>query len=251
MIHYHGGPITPRSVAIQAWSRRHAMVSFANPQQIELAAEVCQSFALDNGAYPLFTGGSGDVDVVAYAKWVCNWSQHPGFDWCLIPDKIDGSEAQNDELIKNWYEHVDTSKVESVPVFHMHESLDRLHGLVVEWRRVAIGSSGEFWQVGSDKWWARMHELMGVACYRGGTPKCKLHGLRMLDPTIFSQLPLSSADSTNVARNIGIDVRWSGPYVPASKETRALVLIDRIEAHASASTYAGTMGIQMNGGLFG
>ena len=251
MIHYHGGPITPRSAAIQAWSRRHAMISFANPQQIELAAEVCQSFSLDNGAYPLFTGGSGDVDVFAYAEWVKAWCHHPGFDWLLIPDKIDGDEADNDRLIADWYDHVDTTKIESVPVFHMHESLDRLDQLVCTWRRVAIGSSGEYWEVGSDKWWARMHEVMGVACYGGEIPKCKLHGLRMLDPTIFSHLPLSSADSTNVARNIGIDVRWSGPYVPPSKETRALVLIDRIENHASAATYAGTIGVHINGGLFG
>jgi hypothetical protein len=251
MIHYHGGPITPRAAAISAWTRRHAMISFANPDQLEIAAEVCQSFALDNGAYPLFTAGKGDIDVPAYAAWVNQWCQHPGFDWCLIPDKIDGTEDQNDELIQDWCEHIETAKFESVPVYHMHESLNRLDSLVITWRRVAIGSSGEYWEVGSDKWWGKMHEIMEVACYGGGIPKCKLHGLRMLDPTIFSQLPLSSADSTNVARNIGLDVRWSGPYVPKSKEARAMVLIDRIEHHASASTWSGVAGTHMNGRLFG
>lgn len=247
MIHYHGGPITPRSAAIQAWQRRHACVSFANKQAVELAAEVCQSFILDNGAYPLFTAGGGDVDPIAFADWVCEWMQHPGFDWCLIPDKIDGTEAQNDALLESW----PIPKSASVPVYHLHESIDRLAAIMNQWPRVAIGSSGEFWEVGSDKWWARMDAVMRRVCDGGGKPLVKLHGLRMLNPTIFSQLPLSSADSTNVARNIGIDVRWSGPYVPPSKETRALVLIDRIEAHASASTYRGTMGTQMNWELFG
>ena len=96
-----------------------------------------------------------------------------------------------------------------------------------------------------------MHDMMGVACDEQGRPLTKLHILRGLDPTIFSHLPVASADSTNVARNVGIDVRWSGPYVPPSKETRALVLIDRIENHASAATYAGTIGVHINGGLFG
>lgn len=249
MIHYHGGPITPRTAAIAAWSRRHAMVSFANPDQIDIAAEVCQSFALDNGAYPMFTAGKGDIDVGAYREWVATWCNHPGFDWCLIPDKIDGTEAENDALLDEW--RSESQQFESVPVYHMHESLDRMRNLVVDWRRVAIGSSGEYWEIGSDKWWGRMTEVMEVACYGGGIPKCKLHGLRMLDPTIFSHIPLSSADSTNVARNIGIDVRWSGPYVPKSKETRALVLADRIEHHASASTWSGISGIHHNGRLFG
>lgn len=246
MIHYHGGPITPRSAAIATWTRRHAMISFANPDQIDIAAEVCQSFALDNGAYPLFTAGKGDIDVKAYADWLDEWCRHPGFDWCLIPDKIDGSEAENDKLLNNWLH-----RAESVPVYHLHESLDRLAWLVSTWPRVALGSSGEYWEVGSALWWGRMHEVMGIACDGEGIPYCKIHLLRGLDPTIFSQIPASSADSTNVARNIGLDVRWSGPYVPKTKEARAMVLVDRIEHHASASVYSGVQGIHMNGRLFG
>lgn len=247
MIHYHGGPITPRTAAIQAWSRRHACVSFANADQVELAAEICQSFILDNGAYPLFTAGHGRVDVAAYAEFVGRWMLHPGFDWALIPDQIDGTEQDNDRLMDNWT----LPQAVSVPVYHMHESIARLARLASEWPRVALGSSGDYWEVGSSKWWSRMHVCMLAVCDEDGRPKTKLHGLRMLNPTIFSQLPLASADSTNVARNIGIDQRWSGPYVPPSKETRALVLIDRIEAHASAARYTGTMGIQMNWELFG
>ncbi|RYA96317.1 hypothetical protein DD593_26130 [Enterobacter cloacae complex sp. 742-ADZ3-9B] len=59
----------------------------------------------------------------------------------------------------------------------------------------------------------------------------------MLNKEIFSHVPLSSADSTNVARNIGIDKVWNGsPYAPASKETRAAVLVERIESFNSASS---------------
>lgn len=51
MIHYHGGPITPDTCAMKAWKGRHAFISFAHSGQINLAAEYCQSFALDNGAF--------------------------------------------------------------------------------------------------------------------------------------------------------------------------------------------------------
>ena len=61
----------------------------------------------------------------------------------------------------------------------------------------------------------------------------------MLNPAIFSELPLSSADSTNVARNIGIDSAWRGTYQPRSKETRAVILTERIESHNSAQRISG------------
>lgn len=68
-------------------------------------------------------------------------------------------------------------------------------------------------------------------------PITKIHGLRMLNKDIFTHVPLSSADSTNVARNIGIDKSWVGsPYAPASKETRTQVLVERIESFNSASS---------------
>ena len=67
-----------------------------------------------------------------------------------------------------------------------------------------------------------------------GLPLTKLHGLRMLNPKIFTRLPLSSADSTNIARNIGIDSAWRGTYLPPSKDVRALVMRERIESSHSA-----------------
>lgn len=57
----------------------------------------------------------------------------------------------------------------------------------------------------------------------------------MLNPAVFSEVPLSSADSTNVARNIGIDSAWRGTYQPRSKETRASILVERIEGSNSKS----------------
>ncbi len=245
MIHYHGTPITPDQVASAVLPTRHAMVSFAAPQQVALVAEICQSFALDNGAFTAWKRGK-QPKWREYYDWVEEWMYHPGFDWALIPDVIDGDESANDSLIAEW-----PHGLVGVPVWHMHESVSRLMTLGVQWPRVAIGSSGDFAEIGTHRWWIRMSEAMEAICDDDGRPKCKLHGLRMLDPTIFSHLPFSSADSTNVARNSGLDTKWRGPYQPLSEGARALVLADRIERHASARRWSGTGGIQKNLELVG
>ena len=101
MIHYHGGPIWPQDVARQLWTRRHAFVSFERPEQAELAAEVAQSFALDNGAFSAWKRGAV-IDIAAYAEWCNHWRKHPGYDFAVIPDVIDGDEAANDLILAKW-----------------------------------------------------------------------------------------------------------------------------------------------------
>lgn len=250
MIHYHGGPVTPITASLALWQRRHAFVSFAHPQQLELAAEICQSFALDNGAFSLWKKGGGLIDVPAYVAWVDQWRRHPGFDWALIPDVIDGDEYANDLMLAR-YREAGGDLLGSVPVWHLHESIERLRRLCHAWPRVALGSSGEYRQPNTQKWWQRIGAAMDAICDDLGRPPCKLHGLRMLNPTVFSQLPLASADSTNVAINIGYEHRWTGPYSGIGKDTRALVLCDRIERHASAPRWMRTYGTQMNLDLVG
>lgn len=203
----------------------------------------------DSGAYSYWQAGQGEIDIKAYADWVHEWKHHPGFDFCIAPDKIDGTEDDNRKLIAIWQQ--EGLLPYSVPVWHLHESLEYLQYLVVAYRRIAFGSSGIYSEPGSDAWWGRMHEAMEVVC-KDGRPQTKLHGLRMLNPTIFSHIPLSSADSTNVAVNIGIDSRWTGSYQPLTPGMRALVLKDRIEAHASAPRWnRPAYGTQMNLELVG
>ncbi len=232
MIHYHGIPMTPTEAMIKALSARHAMVSYAHPQQIEIAAEICQTIVLDNGAYSAWRAEK-KYDFGGYEDWARKWINHPAVDWCTIPDVIDGTEKDNDALLMLW----GLPNSVSVPVYHMHESVERLARLVNEYPRVALGSSGVFSVVGTKDWWSRMSEMMQNICDKNGFPKTKLHGMRMLNPGVFSKLPLSSADSCNVARNIGIDKHWSGSYLPASKATRAMILMERIERHASATIW--------------
>lgn len=74
---------------------------------------------------------------------------------------------------------------------------------------------------------------MDVICDKHGRPVCKIHGLRMLNPDVFTRFPLASADSTNIAQNVGIDSKWKGTYQPVNREARAQVLRERIEAQQS------------------
>lgn len=229
MIHYHGGPLTPATVAWKVWRARHAMVSFQAPSQIEIAAAVSQSFVLDNGAFSAWRAGEPIVDWAPYYGWAAKWLRHPGCDFAIIPDVIDGSEADNDVLIAQW-----PHGQRGVPVWHLHESIDRLLCLAAHWPRVAMGSSGQYADIGTDLWWARMGEALSSLQDDDDFLPCKLHGLRMLNPKVVCRLPLSSGDSTNIAQNIGIDQAWKGPYIPKSKETRGMVLAERIEETNSA-----------------
>jgi hypothetical protein len=229
MIKYHGTPFSGDGTTRLALLGRHAMISFAEPRDIEVCAEVCQSFALDNGAYTTWKSGKR-YDPAEFFKWAELWLKHPGCDWALAPDVIEGGEAENDALLAEVDERY-------VPVWHLHESLDRLERLAGSWPRIAFGSSGQYSDVSTPRWWGRMAEALDVVTDEDGVPLCKLHGLRMLDSVVFAHVPFASADSTNVGRNIGLDDRWTGPYVPASQKMRAMVMIDRIESHASARNW--------------
>ncbi len=222
MIHYHGGPIASETCAYRAWRGRHAFVSYAAPQQIELAAGVCQSFALDNGAFSLWKQGK-PIDWPAYYGWAAKWLAHPACDWALIPDVIGGTEAENNALILEW-----PLGHRGVPVWHLNESVERLVMLAESWPRVALGSAAEYDVARPSKCLARLADVL-PAISIDGTPKVKLHGLRMLRQELVERVPLASADSTNVARNIGMDTRWKGTYTPATKEMRVDVLVERIE----------------------
>jgi hypothetical protein len=252
MIHYHGAPMWPLTAAAQFWPRRHGFVSFEHPEQIAMVAECCQSFALDNGAFSKWTAGKGEVDVGAYAAWVREWDTHPGFDFAIIPDTIDGSEFDNDRMIARWF---NAGMRHGVAVWHLHESLERLSYLVhctsVTRGRLALGSSGQWATPATPEWWQRMEQIRPIVCDENGRPRCKLHGLRMLNPTIFSHVPLASADSCNVAMNIGKDTRWKGTYQPVTETQRALILAERIEMHVAAVRWSHRVGVQQNLELIG
>jgi hypothetical protein len=146
---------------------------------------------------------------------------------------IDGNEADNDCLLAEW----PLPRWFGAPVWHMHESMERLERLASSWPRVCIGSSGAYATIGTAEWWGRIAQAMRVVCNDEGQPLVKLHGLRMLNPDVFTRIPFSSADSTNIGRNVGIDQAWKGTYSPPTKEARAQIMRSRIESQNSPACW--------------
>ena len=229
MIHYHGGPLGRANQSHEFFRGRHSLISFQHRDELEIMAEVSHSFIFDNSSFSVWKSGKS-LDVQGYYQWVDDWHKHPGFDWALIPDVIEGTEEENDRLIDEWPFN------EGVPVWHLNESIGRIHRLAKDWNRIALGSTSGM-NPGSKKYWARMAQVMDKVCDSAGRPVCKLHGLRMLNPDIFRHIPLASADSTNA-------VMWSfmpkdkfGIFAPRRESQRANVVADRVEAWNSASVW--------------
>lgn len=173
------------------------------------------------------------VDWNEYYEFVKKWMNHPRFSFAVIPDVIGGTSEENDALIEEWPH----GNIIGAPVYHFSEPDERFIRLCHEFPRVCIGSMGEYDAKRPRACRAKLRDLIRHVVDKNGYPITKLHGLRMLNADIFRHIPLSSADSTNVARNIGIDKSWSkSAYAPASKETRASILVERIESYNSASS---------------
>lgn len=210
MIKYHGTPITPISVFNEVSEGRNLLVSWANPQDIKRACAMGDKIILDNGAFT-FWNKKKKVNWDEYYEWIIHY--YARIEHFFIPDVIDGTEEENDELIEKYFKecvaiermcdfwfNIDyTSK--GIPVWHIHESFERLSILMDKFDYIAFGSSAEYSKLGTEKWHTRMNEAMKVVCDNDGKPKVKIHMLRCLDPKIFTKYPFYSGDSTNVARN--------------------------------------------------
>jgi hypothetical protein len=197
--------------------------------------DVAQSFILDNSAFTYWQSGAGAVPFDDYYAWVRSVFRHPAFDWALIPDLIDGDVEQNARLVRDWIRC--GPKFKGVPVYHLHEPLEYLEWLVANFQTIAIGSSGAWRTPGAAAWWQRMSQVLDVICDADGRPRCRIHGLRMLDPDIFTRIPFTSADSTNAAVNCG-SVQRFGMYVPPTSSQRAAVIAEIIESQNSPAIWS-------------
>jgi len=219
MIKYHGTPITPIKIFKENMANRNVLVSYARLDDFQRAIKICKKIMLDNGAFT-FWKKKVAINWNDYYKFVSD--NYEKIDYFIIPDVIDGSEEENDYLIDEYlkkYSHSD----KGLPVWHIHESLERLRKLIKIFSYICIGSSGKFSTLGTRKWHKRMNEAMKIVCDEDGFPKVKIHMLRCLNPKIFTLYPFFSGDSTNVARN-------------HSKRT-AETIIKGIEKYASPKKY--------------
>ncbi len=194
MIHYHGTPITPRE-RLYELAGRHFCVSAAEPRDVKVCHQIGQSVMVDNGAFSFWTRGAIPEWDGVY-DWMEPWLDYPTT-WAVIPDVIDGSEEDNDRLLVEWFQR---RLPKGAPVWHLHESFERLRRLAHGYERVCFGSSGAYRDPGTDQWHRRVSEAFDViADERGRVPW--VHMLRAMNQAAGSHYPFASADSTNAARN--------------------------------------------------
>ena len=191
MIHYHGTPLTPIDQLFKM-SGKHFCVSFARPDDAERCLQIAQSIMWDNGAFTSYTKGLS-FDFTSYCDWLEDRLGHPH--WCVIPDVIGGSVEEQKKLIKKFPYPSELS----APVWHLNLSLDYLLYLTDNFPKVCFGSSGDYWEVGSEKWCSRIDETFNLLSQKNKIIPY-IHMLRglSLGGSIY---PFASADSTNVARN--------------------------------------------------
>jgi len=191
VIHYHGTPITPRSHLLEM-AGRHFCVSYAHRADTEVCLQIGQSVMFDNGAFTTFKSGK-TFDMAAFYGWLEPRLGHPH--WGVVPDVIDGDEDQQKKLLQTW----PFDLALGAPVWHLGLSLDYLLFLADRWPKVCFGSSGEFWDVGSEKWCDRVDQAFN-ALARHNRHMPWVHMLRGLAMS-GQRWPFASADSVNVARN--------------------------------------------------
>lgn len=167
-------------------------VSFAKPTDGDICLRIGQSVMWDNGAFSLHTRGKR-VDWAAYYRWLEPRLGHPH--WAVIPDVIDGDPEANEALVNEWPHRKDLG----APVWHMAAPLNVLGKYLDKgYGKVCFGSSGAFWQVGSDVWSKRCDEAFNWLAKNGELPW--VHMLRGM-AVAGKRWPFASVDSVNVARN--------------------------------------------------
>ncbi|OHV73331.1 hypothetical protein [Ensifer sp. LCM 4579] len=190
MIHYHGTPLTPRAELLKM-AGKNFCVSFANPSDADWCLANGQSVMWDSGAFTAFTKGK-PVDWTKYYAWLDPRLGHPH--WAVIPDVIDGTLEEQRALVATW----PFPELLGAPVWHMALPTSYLLELCERWPRICFGSSGRYWQVGSDDWCRRADQAFNELEKAGLRPW--VHMLRGLALS-GDRWPFASADSVNVARN--------------------------------------------------
>lgn len=194
MMHYHGTPVTPRE-RLYELAGRNFCVSFEDPRDVKVCHGIGQSVMLDNGAFTAWRGNRPVTDWSGFYDWCEPWLDYPTT-WAVIPDVIDGDEESNDRLLVEWFR---ARLPKGAPVWHMHESLDRLRRLAHGYERICFGSSGTYSVIGTDSWHRRIAAAFdAIADPDGRVPW--VHMLRGMAQT-GGAYPFASVDSASAARN--------------------------------------------------
>jgi len=173
---------------------------------------------VDNGAFSAWRSGQ-PLDVEGFARWAADILARCPQAVAVVPDVIDGTAEDNDAMLVDfpgvcWELGIDVPMDRTMAVWHMHEPLHRLTGIIEGgYMYIAIGSSGEYAQPGTDSWHNRIAEAFAaidqlVAESNGAYRRPWLHMMRAQAEA--HRYDFDSADSCNLAVNHG-RYRAEGP----------------------------------------
>lgn len=174
-------------------------------------------FLIDNGAFSNWMSNKkkGDDSKPSFDHWIEFGEWASGLmSYCdqavaVIPDVIDGTEQENRDLLEQFVAWAEwrggcIGLIENLmPVWHMHESLYYLDSLLDRFKYVAIGSSGEFAKIGTDKWHKRIEQALEQVKESRESGAANVHIHMMRAQSMADRYEFDSADSCNVAVNHG------------------------------------------------
>jgi hypothetical protein len=202
---------------------------------------------VDNGAFSAHQKGVNTMTDEGYLQGFADWANDIA-DRCpqaiiVLPDVIGGTWQDNwDLLIKSMgYCYADRA----MPIWHMHEPIEYLLKLSNMFTYVGIGSSAEFWKVGTKAWHARINEAFAALAKQEaetGHPRPQIHMMRAQNQAHL--YGFDSSDSTNVARNHNRQLKVRGENVAqfaARIDRKIQASCDRVEAayQKAAKEFAG------------
>lgn len=207
----HGTPITPKHLLAQMAGASFC-VSYFRPDQLEDVIPLLGDdsiLLLDNGAWSAFKRGT----VFTAAYWDAYWT------WAkdvldrvpqavaVVPDVIGGTVAENWSMFTEIPEFMWGYQHRLMMVWHMAEPISYLEHMVHSgFGYVAFGSTGDFLQVGTPAWDARIDEAFAAIDRltldpSHGLARPRVHMMRGLGQAKRGRHPFATADSTNVAQN--------------------------------------------------
>ena len=206
----HGTPITPIRLLPQLRGGSFC-VSYMNPEQLDQCIDLVgkdQILILDNGAFTAWKQGLTLDD--AWWDGFYAWA-NAAMDRCpqavaVIPDVIEGSEAENMQLIARAIKGNKLKYPErAMAIWHMNESIEQLEKLFRIFNFVGFGSCQEY-DIARNKpgspYMERVREIFAFMDYwdlKYQEDRPWIHMMRGLG--VLDKIGFDSADSCNVAIN--------------------------------------------------
>tara|TARA_R110000823_G_scaffold295274_1_gene414320 strand:- start:285 stop:1034 length:750 start_codon:yes stop_codon:yes gene_type:complete len=206
----HGTPITPKRLLPQLKGKSFC-VSYMHPEQLNETIELVgdnEVLILDNGAFTAWKKGItlDDAWWDGFYAWANAAMDKCPQAVCVIPDVINGNEADNLQLIAD---AIKGNKIKyperAMAIWHMNESFEQLEKLFRIFNFIGFGSCGEV-DITKNKpgsaYIAKIKQAWAFMAYwenKYNIDKPWIHMMRGLG--VLHKIGFDSADSCNIAMN--------------------------------------------------